>query len=188
MNHSTATAELPLLIVDDDHVFRNRLRRGIEQRGYTCLEAGCAEEAVSLATGNSLRGAVIDLRIERTNDGLEAVRAIRALQKLIPIVMLTGYGSIATALEAVKLGASDYITKPAGLDQILKSLGLALVTEKKVDYGTARQFAPTLASVEWEHIQRVLRECQGNITQAASVLGIPRRTLQRKLAKLPATF
>jgi two-component system response regulator RegA len=108
---------------------------------------------------------------------MDVVRALRGLDATLSIIMLTGYGSIATALEAVKCGADDYLSKPVDVDQILAA------------FSGARQPAaatvPSLGRVEWEHIQRVLTDCGGNVSQAAKLLGLHRRSLQRKLSKYP---
>ena len=115
--------------------------------------------------------------------GLDVVRGLRHLDSTISIIMLTGYGSIATALEAVKCGANHYLSKPVDVDQILAAYD-ALGTEPSPE---ARPPAtvPSLARVEWEHIQRVLTDCGGNVSQAAKLLGLHRRSLQRKLFKTP---
>jgi two-component system response regulator RegA len=116
--------------------------------------------------------------------GLDIVRELRALDKTTCIIMLTGYGSIATALAATKLGASHYLSKPADADQILTAY-------EKITAGLpsgaepSDTEVPSLARVEWEHIQRVLADCEGNISQAAKLLGLHRRSLQRKLQKYP---
>jgi two-component system response regulator RegA len=120
--------------------------------------------------------------------GLTVIKDLLELQPNIAIVVVTGYGSIATAVEAVKLGARDYLTKPSNADQILAAFdaepepaaaGTAAATDE-LPYEV-----PSLARLEWEHIARVLRECNGNVSKAARVLGMHRRTLQYKLAKFP---
>jgi two-component system response regulator RegA len=122
---------------------------------------------------------VIDLRLPGES-GLAIVRDLKALDPSTVIVVLTGYGSIATAVESIKLGATGYLTKPADADQILAALDGTTAA--------ANQFpAPSLARVEWEHIHRVLADCDGNVSQAARMLGIHRRSLQRKLSKNPAS-
>jgi two-component system response regulator RegA len=112
--------------------------------------------------------------------GLEVVRHLRALDAQTRVVVLTGYGSIATAVEAMKLGAVNYLAKPADADQVLAALG---VTEPS-DAGAEAQ-TPSLARVEWEHIHRVLQDCDNNVSEAARRLGLHRRSLQRKLARIP---
>jgi two-component system response regulator RegA len=121
----------------------------------------------------------VDLRL-KDGSGLDVVRALAEVGRGTAVVVLTGYGSIATALEAVRLGARHYLTKPAGADEILA----ALLGEQRPPAPPAAT-APSLARVEWEHINRVLPDCGGNVSEAARLLGIHRRSLQRKLAKFP---
>jgi two-component system response regulator RegA len=168
--------------VDDDQPFRERLARALVSRGCVVLQAANADEAEVQAQRQPFAGAVVDLKLAGAN-GLEVIRRLRAVQGGLRIVMLTGYGSIATALEAVRLGAADYLTKPADADQILAKLH----QEAAGDPAPAPVEVPTLARAEWEHLQRVLGDCGGNISQAARVLGIDRRSLQRKLGKYPPT-
>ena len=170
------------LIIDDDEVFRQRLCRAFRLRGWDAYEAGDAALALAAAREFGPDLAVVDLRMPGES-GLDIVRALRGLDATISIIMLTGYGSIATALEAVKCGADDYLSKPVDVDQIIAA------------YASARQSAPagarppvsvpSLGRVEWEHIQRVLTDCGGNVSQAAKLLGLHRRSLQRKLSKYP---
>jgi two-component system response regulator RegA len=120
--------------------------------------------------------ALVDLRLPGES-GLAVVRDLKALDASTVVVVLTGYGSIATAVESVKLGAASYLTKPADADQIVAAF------EGTQPSDDAQ--APSLARVEWEHIQRILSDCAGNVSQAARILGIHRRSLQRKLAKRP---
>ena len=173
--------ELSALIADDDEVFRTRLGVALQARGWEVLLAANSSEALALAGENAPDLAIIDLRLGSEN-GLDLVRALRALDATMLIIMLTGWGSIATALEAVRGGADHYLSKPADVDQIVavfQSLsGNAAVPD-------AAPAVPTLARVEWEHIQRVLTDCAGNISMAAKMLGLHRRSLQRKLSKYP---
>ena len=113
--------------------------------------------------------------------GLEVVRALKQLDATTVVVVLTGYGSIATAVESIKLGALTYLTKPVDADQILAAFNGEVSSSR----GPASGAVPSLARVEWEHIQRVLADCGGNLSQAARLLGIHRRSLQRKLSKDP---
>lgn len=177
-------AERAVLVVDDDDIFRNRLAKAMASRGWEASEAADADRALEQAGKHSPDLAIVDLRLPETG-GLEIVRRLHELDDTICIIMLTGYGSIATALAATKLGADHYLTKPADADQIVKAYeqitaGQEISTEIPDDVQ-----APSLARVEWEHIQRVLADCDGNISQAAKVLGLHRRSLQRKLFKYP---
>ncbi len=176
-----------VLVVDDDDVFRGRLAKALEGRGFEVRMAKDGVSAVELARDESPEYAVVDLRMPGM-DGLEVVRQLHAIDDTTRIVMLTGYGSIATAVTAVRSGAINYLAKPADVDQILAALA-AKGEDGKADDGSdawedpAR--VPSLARVEWEHIQRVVHECGGNISKAAKALGIHRRSLQRKLGKDP---
>ena len=178
-----------LLIVEDDDVLRSRLARAFRARGFEVGEAGDAESGVRLAREDPPELALVDLRLPGAS-GLEAVRALRELDPSTAIVVLTGYGSIATALEAVRLGAVHYLTKPADVDEILAAFARG---KGSLDDGASEAAGaglpattPTLARVEWEHINRVLADCGGNVSQAARALGLHRRSLQRKLSKFPS--
>jgi two-component system response regulator RegA len=169
-----------LLIVEDDEPLRAQLARAFRGRGYAISEARSLGALAALSRAE-WSAAVVDLRLP-DGSGLEAVERLREMHAALPIVVLTGYGSIASALEAVRLGAVDYLTKPVDVDQILSALGGSL--SGAADAATAPQ-TPSLERVEWEHIQRVLRDCDGNVSRAAKVLRIHRRTLQRKLSYRP---
>lgn len=169
-----------LLIVDDDSVFRERLARSFKMRGYDVRTASNCDEARQLARTDSPEMAVVDLRMPGGN-GLELVRDLKEIDPSTKIVMLTGYGSIATAVDAVKLGATNYLPKPADADDILVAFERGETPPDPT--GTVDFEVPSLARAEWEHIQRVLADCGGNISEAARRLGIHRRSLQRKLAK-----
>jgi two-component system response regulator RegA len=166
-----------LLIVEDDESLRAQLARAFRGRGYEVCHASSLAELDALAPA-AWTAAVVDLRLP-DGSGLEAVKQLRARDGALPIVVLTGYGSIASALEAVRLGATDYLTKPVDVDQILAALG------GETPDGPAAEDPPSLERVEWEHIQRVLRDCDGNVSRAARALRIHRRTLQRKLSYRP---
>jgi two-component system, response regulator RegA len=172
-----------VLVVDDDVTFRTRLVRAFEERGWAAHGAGDHDEALAVARTVSPDIAVVDLRMPGKS-GLDVVKELKALDATTRVLVLTGYGSIATAIEAVRLGAEDYLTKPADADQILGAFERA--GSKRVGAEPPPPgIAPSLARVEWEHIQRVLHDCDGNITKAARILGIHRRSLQRKLANFP---
>jgi len=171
-----------VLVVDDDERFRSRLARAFRERGYDVREAASAEEAIELARVESPEYAVVDLRMPGQG-GLEAVRRLKQIDPSSNVVVLTGYGSIATALEAVRLGATHYLTKPAEIDELLSAFERAALSP--LEDAPPPDTVASLARTEWEHINRVLTECGGNISQAARLLGMHRRSLQRKLAKFP---
>ena len=172
------------LIVDDDEVFRIRLCRALEDHGWQALGAADGVSAVRLAQVYSPDLAVVDLRLPGAG-GLDIVRDLRSRDETTCIIMLTGYGSIATALTATRLGVNHYLSKPADADQILSCYQKLTTANPSEGLEPANSEVPSLARVEWEHIQRVLADCQGNISQAAKLLGLHRRSLQRKLSKHP---
>jgi two-component system response regulator RegA len=181
MPSETAVAR-SLLIVEDDDVLRPRLARAFRERGFEVREAPDVDTALDTARSDPPEYALVDLRLG-TRSGLEVVRGLAELDPATAIVVLTGYGSIATALEAVRVGATHYLTKPADVDDVLAAF--ARGAGGPVVSDAAPDSTPTLARVEWEHINRVLSDCGGNVSQAARILGIHRRSLQRKLAKYP---
>ncbi len=181
MTVNDATEARSVLIVDDEETFRSRLERAFQDRGYETRATATVEEAMRLARDESPEFAVVDLRVGR-DSGLTLVRQLHAHDPTTRIVMLTGYGSIATALDAVRSGAVHYLTKPASMEEILAALdhdGLPAADPPA-------HVVPSLDRVEREHIERVLADCGGNVTHAAELLGIHRRSLQRKLAKFPS--
>lgn len=171
------TDKLPrLLLVDDDERFRERLARAFRDRGLEVVTA--SSFATGLAEARSFRPdrAVVDLRMPGPS-GLELLVALHGELPELPVVVLTGYGSVATAVEAMRKGAVNYVAKPAHADAILA----AFEPEEAPPPGEV----PSLARVEWDHINRVLEDCGGNVSHAARALGMHRRTLQRKLSKYP---
>ncbi|MEZ6197305.1 MAG: response regulator transcription factor [Planctomycetota bacterium] len=169
-----------LLVVDDDQILRDRLARAFSRRGFEVRTAENADAAVVLAREESPEFAIVDLKMPGRS-GLELVRDLREIDDATKIVVLTGYGSIATAIEAVKLGAANYLSKPADVDDILAAFERG---DQPALEPTSHEYrAPSLARAEWEHINRVLADCGGNISEAARRLGIHRRSLQRKLQK-----
>ncbi|MFO0677904.1 MAG: response regulator [Polyangiaceae bacterium] len=173
-----------VLVVDDDDTFRTRLVRALAQRGFDAQGAPSVAEAKVRAEADSPEYAVVDLKMPDAS-GLDTVKTLLSIDPTTRVVVLTGYGSIATAVEAIKLGAVDYLTKPADVDQILAALARTTEGGDAPSGSFALGEVPSLARVEWEHIQRVLSDAGGNITVAAKVLGIHRRSLQRKLGKNP---
>jgi two-component system, response regulator RegA len=171
-----------VLIVDDDDGYRARLVKSFERRGFVAIGAADAKGAAYVAHQVEVGFAVVDLRLPG-GSGLDVVVALRAARPAINIVVVTGYGSIATALEAVRRGATHYLTKPVDVDDILVAFAGGRVPGHD---DVAAGDTPTLARVEWEHIQRVLADCGGNISEAARRLRLQRRSLQRKLAKYPS--
>lgn len=180
MNADTRT----LLVVDDDEALLSRLTKALDARGFAVWPATTIAGALERARAESPEAALVDLRLP-DGHGLDLVRELHAIDATTRIVVLTGYGAIATAVQSLKLGASNYLTKPVDADQVVAALADAPATAPAAsapDYTV-----PSLARVEWEHIQRVLTECEGNISQAARVLGLHRRSLQRKLSKYPVS-
>ena len=177
----TADVRASILIVDDDETFRSRLGRAMSDRGYEVRSAGDYETAMASAREDSPQLAVVDLKMPGRS-GLELVRDLLALDPTTRIVVLTGYGSIATAVDAMKLGAKHYLSKPADADEILNALTRDM---DPADLSPHDFPVPSLARVEWEHMQRVLSDCGGNISEAARRLGLHRRSLQLRLRKSP---
>lgn len=171
-----------ILIVDDDEPFRLRLARALADRGLETRVAGDHDQALLVSREDPAELAVVDLKMPGRS-GLELVKSLKELEPTTRIVVLTGYGSIPTAVEAMKLGALHYLTKPADADQILAAFGLAEAGD--AIGGSSIDGTPTLARVEWEHIQRVLADSGSNVSEAARRLGLHRRSLQRKLSKNP---
>lgn len=179
-----SVARTSILLVDDEQVFRESLARAFRRRDFDVRTADGYETALASAKEDSPELAVVDLRMAGKN-GLEVVRDLKALDPATRIVVLTGYGSIATAVDALRLGAAYYLPKPADVDDILGAFRRAEEDPLTAIASDAR--APSLARAEWEHISRVLSDCGGNISVAARRLGIHRRSLQRKLSKYPPT-
>jgi two-component system response regulator RegA len=169
-----------MLIVEDDDALRGRLARAFEGRGFDVHTAASAREAATTIDTESPEFVILDLRTPEGN-GLDLISKISESDPATRIVVLTGYGSIATAVEAVRRGATNYLSKPANADEILAAFGTPAG-----EGATSLPMQPmSLDQVEWEHINRVLVECDGNISEAARVLKLHRRSLQRKLAKYP---
>lgn len=169
---------MKFLVVDDDTTFRDRLCSALRKRDLDVREAGNHTQALQEATNFRPDKAILDLRL-RSTSGLDLVPLLLQIVPNLQIIILTGYGSIATAQEAIRRGAYSYLTKPCSVERILAGF------EPIESEATAELPIPSLNQVEWEHLQRVLADCGGNVTKAAKILGIDRRSLQRRLAKAP---
>jgi len=172
-----------LLIVDDDQTFRERVARAFRDRDFDVRVATNYDEAIADAERDSPQLALVDLKMPGRS-GLELVRALKAIDATTKVVVLTGYGSIATAVEAMHLGATHYLSKPADADEIIAAFN----HDGKDPLPITADFpVPSLERTEWEHIQRVLAECGGNVSETARRLGMHRRSLQFKLRRNPPT-
>ncbi len=180
MTTNKQTARVPFLLIDDDEALTQVLARALRRRGFESLIAHNGEDAISFFEQHSFDKAIVDLKMERES-GLTLIPQLKALQPDLEIVVLTGYSSVATAVEAVKLGAINYLCKPANTEEILAAFEQG---SGNTDIAIPEQ-RPSVDRMEWEHIQKVLHENEGNISASARVLGMHRRTLQRKLNKRP---
>ncbi len=167
------------LLVDDDDLYLRTLQRSLQKRGFIIVTAGSFVDAMAAAEAHRPDFALIDLRIG-AHSGLGLIEPLKVLREDMRILLVTGYASIATAVEAIKRGADNYLPKPVTVDAILRALADAP--------RESAEFAATmtpLSRLEWEHIQQALNETSGNVSAAARLLGMHRRSLQRKLAKRP---
>lgn len=169
-----------ILIIDDDEHFVRTLNRSLSRQGHQAATATDAATACQQCQQFQPDWVTLDLRMEQES-GLNLIPELLAIKPDLRIVMLTGYASIATAVEAVKLGAFNYLHKPATLNELLKAFGEETTTEDPAD--TEAESLMSVERLEWEHIQRVLTEHDGNISATARALNMHRRTLQRKLQK-----
>jgi two-component system response regulator RegA len=194
---SLAEKKSRILVIDDDEAIRTRLVSALSKRGYDAESADGYDTAIDKMRSFHPEYVVTDLRMPE-HSGLDVVETVKRTSPQTEVLLLTGFGSIANALEAVRKGARGYLTKPADTDQILVALGLQEESNVKIDSeeGSSdlnqepyefddEDCSPTLGRVEWEHIQRVLSDCDNNISRAARALGMHRRTLQRKLSYNP---
>lgn len=170
-------ADPSLLLVDDDKPFLQRLARAMESRGFVVTMAESVEEGLAVVKAAAPAYAVVDMRLGDGN-GLDIVEAIRAKRADTRAIILTGYGNIATAVNAVKLGAIDYLSKPADADEVFAAL-----TRKPGEKVVPPENPMSADRVRWEHIQRVYEMCERNVSETARRLNMHRRTLQRILAK-----
>lgn len=169
-----------LLLVDDDDAFTHVLSRILRRRGLTVTVAATAADALQYLAESVPDCAVLDMKLEQSS-GLELIRPLRDASETMRIVVLTGYASIPTTVEAIKRGADNYLAKPIDADTLLAALAGDDTAEPSVPDQPL-----SLRRLEWEHIQRVLDEHAGNISATARALGMHRRSLQRKLLKRPA--
>jgi two-component system response regulator RegA len=172
----SALPDRSLLVLDDDAPLRTRLGRALEQRGFEPTLVGSVNEAIAAVRTHAPAYAVLDMRLE-DGSGLKVVEAVREARPDAKIIMLTGYGNIATAVQAVKAGAVDYLSKPADADDVVRAL-LA-----KGEAPSPPENPMSADRVRWEHIQRVYELCNHNVSETARRLNMHRRTLQRILAK-----
>lgn len=170
--------EINLLIIDDDQAFGERLAKAFSDRQYQVNFVCDLNQARLLNQKINFTHAIVDLRLAQES-GLDIIENLT--QKSVRVIILTGYGSVASALEAVRRGAANYLQKPASVSEI----EIALFGPPLGQTNSAIEAVPTLSKIEWEHIQRVLHDSNGNITHAASKLGLHRQALQRKLKSPP---
>lgn len=179
-NHSDAEEQPLLLLVDDDTTFTRIMARAMDRRGLRVQIASSAEEGLILARAETPDYAVLDLKMSG-DSGLVLLPKLLEIDSEMRVLILTGYSSIATAVEAIKRGACNYLCKPADADDVL-----AAILSNHADLDTLVPENPmSVDRLQWEHIQRVLNEHNGNISATARALGMHRRTLQRKLQKRP---
>jgi two-component system response regulator RegA len=177
---TTLTRDQRLLIIDDDEMFCHVLSRALTRRGYQVSVAHDADQALTLAAQDMPTMATLDLKLEQSS-GLKLLPGLLAASPKCRVVVLTGYSSIATAVEAIKLGAVNYLCKPADADDVLN----AFERQEGDPDAEVAENPPSVNRITWEHIQKVLQEHDGNISATARALGMHRRTLQRKLQKRP---
>lgn len=169
---------MKLLITDDDPLFAQTLSRQLTRRGHDCTVAHDSETALDSVENQVFDAAITDL-VMPGESGLLLVQQLHHTDPELPILVLTGYASITTAVEAIKLGARQYLAKPANIDDILQALN-----QTQGNPNIEIELKPlTVDRVEWEHIQKVLNDCDGNVSATARALNMHRRTLQRKLLK-----
>ncbi len=175
------TTQKKLLLVDDDVSFCEVMHRALTRRGIEVVFCHTSAQALALVKSVSFSHALVDLKIAEES-GLHLISELLQLHPQLPIIMLTGFASISTAVEAIKLGAINYFLKPISVDEVLKGFEMGAATP----VAQPMLQKPSLQRLAWEHIQKTLQEHQGNVSAAARALGVHRRTLQRKLQKRPA--
>lgn len=175
------------LLVDDDALYLRTLQRSLARHGVETVVASDPASALRVARESRPDFALIDLKLGH-DSGLALIQPLRAIRADMRILLVTGYASIATAVEAIKLGADDYLPKPANIPTILRALGEddEELPEAEGEEDTTPEMMTPLSRLQWEHIQQALHETGGNISAAARLLGMHRRSLQRKLTKRPS--
>jgi len=169
------------IIVDDDFTFSQIMQRALTRRGFSTDAFTSYDAALKAVQNQPYSKAIVDLKIAQ-DSGLALIKQFKSIQPELEIVMLTGYSSITTAVEAIKLGALNYLCKPLDVDEILQAFAIAEQKEMSLPENPT-----SLERLEWEHIQKTLQDNQGNISATARLLGMHRRTLQRKLQKRPVS-
>lgn len=167
------------LLIDDDPLYLRTLQRSLQKRGLRVVTATTKAEALAAAQAEAPDFALVDLRLGQES-GLGLIEPLKASRQDMHVLLVTGYASVATAVEAMKRGADDYLLKPVTVDAILRALADEMTPQPEPEVTMT-----PLSRLEWEHIQQALKETDGNISAAARLLGMHRRSLQRKLAKRP---
>ena len=178
LEQNTLVKDKTLFIIEDDKPFRERLTTSFQRKDFTVTAAASKKEALDVLAGNNFNYAIVDLRLG-DGSGLDVIKVIKEQNPECRTVMLTSYGNIATAVSSVKLGADDYLTKPANIDDIEKSLMSATATSLP----PPPENPMSADRIRWEHIQRVFTQCNRNVSETARRLKMHRRTLQRILNK-----
>jgi len=169
-----------ILVIDDDITFANTLSRALTRRNYQVVQAHTGKDAIIMAQTVCPQKVILDLKLAETS-GLQILKQLMDIQPELNVIILTGYSSVTTAVEAIKLGAINYLCKPATVDEIL-----AIFDNTEGNPTTeVAETVPSVDRLEWEHIQKVLKNNAGNISATARQLDMHRRTLQRKLQKRP---
>jgi two-component system response regulator RegA len=180
----------PILIVDDDETFLRVLQQALKHADVPAVSARTPDEALAVIREQIFEYAVLDLNIDG-HSGLNLMKELLQLQPDCQVLILTGYASVASAVEAMRLGAMDYLCKPASVSDIIKALKLeaseeTVLEQNDTENEVSEDFQPmSVKRLEWEHIQKVLVEHDGNVSATAQALNMHRRTLQRKLQKRP---
>ncbi|GLS82216.1 response regulator transcription factor [Paraferrimonas haliotis] len=168
-----------LLIVDDDVAFANAMSRRLSRLGFDCAIAHTVSEALLVARRLEPTYVLLDMNLE-SETGIDLIKPLKSILPITRIVLLTGYASIATAVEAIRRGADDYLAKPADTNQVAKAL-----LGNNADHAVIINELPSVKELEWQHLQQALKSNNGNVSLTARQLGMHRRTLQRKLQKRP---